>query len=226
MQAAVSTHLKAPSYSRGFGFLRHIRRPHDSHLSLRRHYETPRPAADFFVLEHFPNPPDQAAAVRGTEPNEQDAVVCSGSEFSKVGEIQILRDQESRIPLRRVPNLAVAPTSQVLFANCVDIVLETRQDYGQTRGKVLVEFDFHQKWGVAGTGRSSSAEAAANAIAARTCSAFRAGKSARISSTESPAARLANTVRSITRVPRNTGSPPQICGSRRILSSWFIGGYP
>jgi len=89
-----------------------------------------------------------------------------------------------------------------------------------------VEFDPHQKCGVAGTGRSSSAEAAANAIAAFTCSTFRAGKSRRISSTESPAARLANTVRRVTRVPRNTGSPPQICGSLTIWSSWFIGGNP
>lgn len=41
---------------------------------------------------------------------------------------------------------------------------------------------------------------------------------------ESPAARLARTVRSVTRVSRNTGSPPQICGSLIILSWWFIDG--
>jgi hypothetical protein len=80
--------------------------------------------------------------------------------------------------------------------------------------------------GVAGTGRSSSAEAAAKAIAACTSSVFRAGKAARIVSTESLAAKLANTVRSVTRVPRKTGSPPQIFPSLTILSSCFTSGYP
>jgi hypothetical protein len=84
--------------------------------------------------------------------------------------------------------------------------------YSQTCQKVLVEFDLHQRCGVAGTGMSSSAEAAANEIVACTCSGFSVGKSARMSSTESPAARLAITVRRVTRVPRNTGSPPANLG--------------
>src|SRR6266496_6247748 len=126
----------------------------------------------------------------------------SWGKSSKVGKVQVLCDQESHISLRRFPHFAVAPATQILFSNGVNIVVETQQDYGQTRKKVLVEFDPHQKCGVAGTGISSSAEAAANAIAARTCSALRDGKSARISSTESPAAKLASTMRRVTRVPR------------------------
>src|SRR5437763_5530979 len=45
------------------------------------------------------------------------------------------------------------------------------------------------------------------------------GKSARIWSVESPSARLASTVRKVTRVSLNTASPPQILGSRTIRPS-------
>src|SRR5450755_2625067 len=148
----------------------------------------------------------------------------SWNEVSQVGEVQVLRNQEALVALRGFPDFAVAAAAQIFFGNRMDIVGETREGCNQTYGKILVEFDLHQKCGIDGTGRSSSAEAAAKAIAACTWSACRAGKSARMFSTESPAARLANTVRRVTRVPRNTGSPPQICGSLTILSSWFIGG--
>jgi hypothetical protein len=59
-------------------------------------------------------------------------------------------------------------------------------------------------------GKSSSAEAAANAIAAWISKGLRPEKSARIASGVSPAARLASTVRGVTLVPLKTGSPPQM----------------
>lgn len=49
-----------------------------------------------------------------------------------------------------------------------------------------------------------------------------ARKTSNVCSTESPSARDANTVRNVTRVPRKTGSPPQIDGSRTIHSSGFM----
>ena len=55
--------------------------------------------------------------------------------------------------------------------------------------------------------------------AARTSSGFRVGKSARISSAESPAARLARTVRCVKRAPLKTGSLPRTPGLRMIRSS-------
>lgn len=44
------------------------------------------------------------------------------------------------------------------------------------------------------------------------------GKSSRMLSMLSPSARLARTVRMVTRVPRMTGSPPQVLESRTILA--------
>jgi hypothetical protein len=50
-------------------------------------------------------------------------------------------------------------------------------------------------------------------------STFRLGKSASICSAESPPARLASTVRRVTRVPLKTGSPPQIPHSGMLNTS-------
>jgi hypothetical protein len=85
--------------------------------------------------------------------------------------------------------------------------------------QILIQFNLHRIGGIDGTGRSSSADAAANAIAARMSSIVRVGKSASISSAPSPTARLASAVRNVTSVPRQTGSPPQMLGSRIMRSA-------
>src|ERR1700733_7040787 len=104
-----------------------------------------------------------------------------------------------------------------LLVDSVHIVTDVIQQDCKPNGEILVQLDLHRISGTAGKGKSSSADAAANAIAAWTSSSFRLGKSARISSGRSPSARLARTVRRVTRVPLNTGSPAQILGSRVIL---------
>src|SRR6202041_4942 len=67
---------------------------------------------------------------------------------------------------------------------------------------------FYRRRGVAGTGRSSSADAAAKAIAAWTSAGCREGQPARIASIVSPAAKPASTVRRRKRVPLKAGCPP------------------
>src|SRR5215468_7968992 len=154
--------------------------------------------------------------------DEPDAMVRAGSELPQVREIQVLGDQESGFLLRCFPNLSVLMADEPLFMYGMNVVTEAFQLGCKPEGEILVQLDFHRMCGTSGTGKSSSAEAAANAMAACTSSAFRLGKSARISSTESPSARLASTVRRVTRVPLKTGSPPQIPLSRTIRS-WFMG---
>src|SRR5580692_3164621 len=100
----------------------------------------------------------------------------SRSESSKIREVQVLGNQESLVLLRRFPNLPVTLAAQVFFGDCVNVVAEIYQDCGQMHGKVFVELDLHRMCGVAGTGKSSSAEAAAKAMAACTSSGFRTGK--------------------------------------------------
>src|SRR5580704_6754151 len=110
--------------------------------------------------------------------------------------------------------------NELFFMSGMHVVTDVFQQDCKLNGKILVQLDIHRIIGTAGKGKSSSADAAANAMAARISSAFKLGKSARISSTGSPSARLASTVRKVTRVPLNTGSPPQISGSRVILFAY------
>ena len=83
------------------------------------------------------------------------------------------------------------------------------------------EADSSPPWAVRNDNSNFFQQSVARAIATRTSSAWRLGKSARISSIVSPAARLESTVRRVTRVSLKTGSPPHIAGSRTILSSLF-----
>src|ERR1039458_2580046 len=110
----------------------------------------------------------------------------SRSETLRVGEVHVLGNQETCLALRSLPDDWIGLACDSLFHNGVDIVAHRSQPWGQQRGQILIEFDLHRIWGMAGTGRSSSADAAAKAITARMSSGVRLGKSFRISSTESP----------------------------------------
>jgi hypothetical protein len=89
----------------------------------------------------------------------------------------------------------------VLYLYGVDVIAKCRQQIDQGGRQVFIQLDLDATSGIAGNGRSSSAEAAPKAITARTSSALMAGKSAVISSMLAPSARLASSVRSVTRVP-------------------------
>jgi hypothetical protein len=83
-----------------------------------------------------------------------------------IGEIQVLRDQESGLRLRRFPYLSIATTCETFAGGCVYAVSEVFERGRRVQRKILVQFDLHRKSGTVGVGKSSSAEAAAKAIAA------------------------------------------------------------
>jgi hypothetical protein len=128
---------------------------------------------------------------------------------ASVRKVQILRDEKTAGCLRRLPDVGVILSCQPFLWNGVGLVVEPK-------GKIFVQFDSHWMSGTLWTGMSSSADTAAKAMIARTSSSVSVGKSSRISSTLAPSARLAKTVRTVTRVPLITGSPPQTFGSRSI----------
>lgn len=70
--------------------------------------------------------------------------------------------------------------------------------------------------GMLGSGRFSAAEAAADAIIARTARAVGVGESASLAEGASTQEVQAGTVRTVTHVPLTTGSPPQIALSGTI----------
>src|SRR2546428_4054315 len=107
-----------------------------------------------------------------------------------VRKIEILGNQKALGGLRRGPQMRVDATGQMFRANCIDVVTKGREDWDETVRQIFVEFDLHRLIGVSTSGRSSWAEAAANAMAARTSSSESVGKSASISAVAAPSARL------------------------------------
>lgn len=68
------------------------------------------------------------------------------------------------------PDIRIGLTGQALFSDRVHFVSEGGQLGNQRSRNILVQLDLHATFGTDGTGRSSSADAAANAITARTSS--------------------------------------------------------
>ena len=62
----------------------------------------------------------------------------SGSEFTDIGEIQILGDQEASIHLGSLPDDLIGFAIDPFILNCVDFVAKPRQNPHQRGGKILV----------------------------------------------------------------------------------------
>jgi len=90
----------------------------------------------------------------------------SRNELPYVRKIQILRNQEAPFFLSELPYLMIGFTCKPLLLGSMNIMPKRFQTDGQGKWKVFIELDFHRICGTAGTGRSSSAEAAAKAMAA------------------------------------------------------------
>jgi hypothetical protein len=93
-------------------------------------------------------------------------MVRSGSELTRIREVHVLCDQESRPFLRRVPNHYIRAARKALLMHGIYVVAERHHSGCEPKRKIFVQLDFHRMCGTSGTGRSSSAEAAANAMAA------------------------------------------------------------
>lgn len=85
----------------------------------------------------------------------------SGSEFTDIGEIQILGDQEASIHLGSFPDDLIGFAIDPFILNCVGFMAKPRQNPHQGGRQVLVQLDPHAATGTGGKGRSSSAEEAA-----------------------------------------------------------------
>lgn len=139
---------------------------------------------------------------------------------SRIREIKNLRDQKTAFASDCFPQRCIARTAQAFIHCRVHVMTQACQSIHQTQGKILVWLN--PIMGTAGTGRSSRAETAAKAMAARMSASDRAGKSRNISSKVAPSSKLARTVRRSTRVPLITGAPPQTEASCSIC---FVYGY-
>jgi len=71
-------------------------------------------------------------------------------------------DVAAHFPTEKVVNKAL----RALFMHGMRVVTEVFQQSYKPEGKILVQLDLHRMCGTSGTGKSSSAEAAAKAMAA------------------------------------------------------------
>lgn len=97
-------------------------------------------------------------------------------EFPHIGEIEILRYQKATLSLSCEPDDLVVSTCKPLGQHGVDIMRQACKNGDECVGNILVQLDSHRTC-ASETGRSSWAEAAAKAIAARTSVSVSVGKS-------------------------------------------------
>jgi len=138
----------------------------NAHFARCGNDKATRPLRDLLFSKQFLDSPDQVSSFGGTQAHEENAVMRPRSESAKIREIHILSNQKSRIPLYRFPDLRILMAEERLRVQSVDIVAHGLQNPRETQGQIFVELDLHRMRGTAGAGRSSSAEAAAKAMAA------------------------------------------------------------
>src|SRR5260221_14634850 len=115
------------------------------------------------------------------------------SELPHVGEVEVVRHEESTFALSGGPDLRVTLTAET-FSECgVDVEPESSKPRSGRLGDVLVELELQATFASGGiglgAGRSSAADAAAKAITARRSSSPMLGNSFRIDAADSPGAR-------------------------------------
>ena len=141
-------------------------RPDNSNFPLAHNHKAARPLIDAFTPKHILHTTDEIPPTRRLQPNQQNAGMRSRSESADIGKIQVLGEQESGLGLRGAPYVQISASGQAFTAGGVYVVPKILQRRRKLQRQILVQLDFHRKSGTAGVGRSSSAEAAAKAIAA------------------------------------------------------------
>jgi len=124
------------------------------------------PLIDTLGLKDVLHAGDKILPAGRVQTNQKNARMRSRSELPDIGKIQVLSDQESGFRLCRLPYFSIAVTRETLVVGGVHIMAEVLQRGCKVQRQILVQLDLHRKSGMAGVGKSSSAEAAAKAIAA------------------------------------------------------------
>ena len=139
-----------------------------ANLPVRHENEAMRPRLHGFGIEDIHQPAGQGLPAGQPQPEERQAVVCARRKSADVGEIEVLGDEAAAAGLGGLPHIRIRMPGQSLQSHVVHLVAEASERSQERLRQILVEFDPHAGMGAAGTGRSSSAEAAANAMTART----------------------------------------------------------
>jgi hypothetical protein len=113
-------------------------------------------------------------------------MVGARCKLANVRKIEILRYQEPLSGLTRRPDCVIRVARKSFPRSSISVVPKTGQLGNEVDRKILVELYSHEARGRGCIGRSSSAEAAAKAMTARTSASVSVGKARSMSSALSP----------------------------------------
>jgi len=122
---------------------RQLRRSSHPDFVFGCHDKATRPLGYVFFCELICNPCDYRPPTGVVHTNQQDAMVCSGSEALRIGKIHILGYQETCFILRSLPDDWIGFACDSLLHNGMDVVAHCSQPWRQERGQVFIEFDLH-----------------------------------------------------------------------------------
>ena len=135
----------------------------DANLPIADHDKAPFPSLDILRLKDRLNSPRQRETTRIAKARKQQAVMRSREEAART--------------LRCLPDVGIRTALQSFAGNGIRVVPKLAKSRNKACRQVLVPLGLHEILGRLGIGRSSSAEAAANAITARTSCSVSVGKS-------------------------------------------------
>lgn len=132
----------------------------DAYFDVGQEDEAALPIFHRFRGEDLPDAAREGESPRHPHAHEQQPVMRARSELAQVREIQVLGDEKPLRVLCGLPNSRVRFTGQILQPHVVHVMTERDEFADQDFRQIFVELQLHME-GAAGTGKSSSAEAAA-----------------------------------------------------------------
>ncbi len=129
-------------------------------------YKASCPFTHILSLKNLTDTANHTEAARRMETHQQNAAVSPWDIKPRIREIQALRNQKPLLTLSGIPYLWISTSCESFFLSCVNVVPQLDQNRCKPHQEIFVELNLHRIEGTAGTGRSSSAEAAAKEMAA------------------------------------------------------------
>jgi len=106
-------------------------------------HETSWPFVGVANLKGIQDTPPQRCPTGFVQTNQHESMMGSGLETADVGEIQVLRDEETPVLLSGLPHDNIIVATQSLLGNCVNVVTQLQQAVDQRGRQILVELDLH-----------------------------------------------------------------------------------
>jgi hypothetical protein len=98
--------------------LRRLQRSSDADLSIGHDCKTTSPALDNLRLKYGDDALKQRVATRSCQSNDEQASMSAGRVLAQIGEVEVLRDEETLRRLRRAPDIRIRLASSAPCEPC------------------------------------------------------------------------------------------------------------